>query len=226
MHGKNNIEAVILDMDGILIDSERHWQLTERDLFAELGIELTDELLVQTRGLRTEEMVAHWSARFPLDGADTGTLMKLYDRRMVETMKREVPLMEGARELIGMFREMKLPVALATCSSHDHIDAVMEKHQLRRMFDQLVSAATGMPGKPHPEVFLRTAAILQVDPTRCLVFEDSFFGMIAAKAARMKVVVMPDKTEYNQERFNAADMKIRSLKDFTMDSLKKIQESQ
>jgi len=226
MHGKNNIEAVILDMDGILIDSERHWQLTERDLFAELGIELTDELLVQTRGLRTEEMIAHWSARFPLNGAAPEKLMELYDRRMVETMKREVPLMEGARELIGMFREMKLPVALATCSSYDHIDAVMEKHQLRGLFDQLVSAARDMPGKPHPEVFLRTAALLKVDPTRCLVFEDSFYGMIAAKAARMKVVVMPDKTEYNQERFNAADLKIRSLKDFTMDNMKKILENQ
>jgi HAD superfamily hydrolase (TIGR01509 family) len=223
MSGKKNIEAVILDMDGILIDSERHWQINERDLFAELGIELTDELLVQTRGLRTEEMMAHWSARFPLDGTDTGTLMELYDRRMVETMKREVPLMEGARELIGMFREMELPVALATCSSHDHIDAVMDKHQLRGLFDQLVSAASDMPGKPHPEVFLRTAANLKVDPTRCLVFEDSFFGMIAAKAARMKVVVMPDKSEFDQDRFGAADMKIRSLKDFTLDSLKKFQ---
>jgi beta-phosphoglucomutase-like phosphatase (HAD superfamily) len=132
------VEAVILDMDGILIDSERHWQLTERALFSALGIDLTDELLVQTKGLRTEEMVAHWMARFPLDEADPVVLMKDYDQRMVETMKREVPLMEGARELIGMFRALGLPVALATCSTEDHIDAVMEKHGLRESFDLLV----------------------------------------------------------------------------------------
>ena len=108
------IEAIILDMDGILIDSERHWQLTERAIFAELGIELSDALLVETRGLRTEEMVAHWSARFSLNGKDPRALMADYDRRMVETMQREVPLMEGARELIKMFRELGLPVALAT----------------------------------------------------------------------------------------------------------------
>ncbi len=60
------IKAVIFDMDGVLIDSENHWQQTERSIFAELGIELTDELLYQTRGLRTEEMVAHWSKRFEL----------------------------------------------------------------------------------------------------------------------------------------------------------------
>ncbi len=213
-------------MDGILIDSERHWQLTERAIFAELGIDLTDELLVQTRGLRTEEMVAHWLARFPIDGKDPGALMEEYDQRMVETMKREVPLMEGARELIGMFREMGLPVALATCSTQDHIDAVMEKHRLRESFDLLVSAAVEMPGKPHPEVFLRTAAILKVDPTRCLVFEDSFYGVIAAKAARMKVVAMPDRSEFDQERFGAADLKIRSLTDFTVETYNKLQENQ
>lgn len=225
MREKKNTEAVILDMDGILIDSEHHWQLTERSLFAGHGIELTDELLVQTRGLRTEEMVAHWSSRFPLDGVNPGALMEEYDRLMVETMKREVELMEGVVKLIAMFRKMGLPVALATCSSHAHIDAVMDKHGLRDAFDLLVSAATGMPGKPHPEVFLRTAALLKVDPTRCLVFEDSFFGVIAAKAARMKVVAMPDPSEYEQERFGAADLKIRSLKDFTLETFNKLQEN-
>jgi len=225
MIGRKTIEAVILDMDGILIDSERHWQLTERAIFAEMGIDLTDELLVQTRGLRTEEMVAHWSARFPMDGRDPGALMEEYDARMVETMKREVPLMEGARELIGMFREMELPVALATCSTQDHIDAVMEKHGLRDSFDLLVSAAVNMPGKPHPEVFLRTAALLKVDPTSCLVFEDSFYGVIAARAARMKVVAMPDPTEFDQKRFGAADLKIRSLCDFTLETFYKLQEN-
>jgi len=218
------IEALILDMDGILIDSERHWQLTERTIFAELGIELSDALLVETRGLRTEEMVAHWSARFSLDGKDPRALMADYDRRMVETMLREVPLMDGARELIKMFRELGLPVALATCSNQDHIDAVMEKHELRASFEHLVSAAVGMPGKPHPEVFLRTAELLQVDPTSCLVFEDSFNGLIAAKAARMKVVAMPDPHEYEQERFAAADLKIRSLNEFTLETLNTLQE--
>ena len=212
-------------MDGILIDSERHWQLTERALFGELGIDLTDALLVETRGLRTEEMVAHWSSRFSIDGKDPRQLMADYDRRMVETMKKEVELMEGARELISLFRRLGLPVALATCSTHDHIDAVMKKHGLRDSFEQLVSAAVNMPGKPHPEVFLQTAALLGSDPTRCLVFEDSFYGVIAAKAARMKVVAMPDHLEYEQDRFGAADMKIRSLKDFTLETFQKLQEN-
>lgn len=210
-------------MDGVLIDSERLWQKTEKAIFGELGFELTDELLVQTRGLRTEEMMAHWSARFPLDGHNTESLMEEYDQRMVEIMRREVPLMEGARELIDFFRGLGLPVALATCSTHDHIDAVIEKHGLHDSFDLLVSAARNMQGKPHPEVYLYTAEKLGVDPTFCLAFEDSFYGLVAAKAAKMKVVAMPDRSEYDQPRFGAADLKIRSLKDFTPELFQKLQ---
>jgi beta-phosphoglucomutase-like phosphatase (HAD superfamily) len=75
-------------------------------------------------------------------------------------------------------------------------------------------------------VFLRAAAILKVDPTCCLAFEDSFFGVIAAKAARMKVVAMPDRSEYDQERFGAADLKIRSLTDFTIETYNKLERNE
>jgi beta-phosphoglucomutase-like phosphatase (HAD superfamily) len=114
-------------------------------------------------------------------------------------------------------------VALATCSTQEHIDAVMEKHDLRGSFDVLVSAARDMQGKPHPEVYLHTAEKLKVNPTLCLAFEDSFYGVVAAKAARMKVVAMPDRSEYEQERFGAADLKIKSLTEFTPETFQKLQ---
>ncbi len=220
-----SIKAVIFDMDGILIDSEHHWQQTERALFRELGIELTDDLLVQTRGLRTEEMVSHWRSRFSLDHVAPEELMKQYDRRMVETMKTEVTLMDGAEEAVLFFRERGLPVALATCSTSDHIDAALDRHDLKKHFSLMVSAADGMQGKPHPEVYLRTAGMLGVDPVHCLAIEDSFFGVIAAKAARMKVIAMPDPSEYEQIRYGAADLKIQSLReinDQTLEILEKV----
>jgi len=202
---------VIFDLDGVLIDSENFWQQTEKLLFRELGIELTDELLLQTRGLRTEEMIRHWMSLFPINSVTPRELIRRYDSRMVETMRTTVPLMEGAEEAIRFFQGKKLTLALATCSAHEIIDAVMEKHGLMKHFSLVVSAADNMPGKPHPEVYLRTAERLGVDPLTCLAIEDTFFGVISARAARMKVLAMPDPGEFDQPRFAAADMKIRSL---------------
>lgn len=210
-------------MDGVLVDSERHWQLTERSLFREFGIELTDELLVQTRGLRTEEMVAHWNARYNLDSVEPKELMRRYDEMMIETMSTIVPLIDGAREALQFFRDKSLPVALASCSTLAHIEAALNKHDLNKYFIAVISAASKMKGKPHPEVYLHTAKQLNIDPTYCLAIEDSFFGVIAAKAARMKVVAMPDPTEYAQARFGAADMKIRSLHEINEEAFQKLQ---
>lgn len=217
------IEAVIFDMDGVLIDSENHWQRHERELFGEMGIELTDELLVQTRGLTSEEMVNHWSSRFDIDGISHEDLMKDYDRRMILTMEKEVPLMDGALEAIQFFMEKNIPVALASCTNYNLIEAAMNRHDLRKYFKLMVSASGVMPGKPHPEVYIQTAAKMGADPTRCLAIEDSFFGVISAKAAKMKVVAMPDPSEYNQDRFSAADAKIRSLREIDDELFKKLE---
>jgi len=217
------IKAVIFDMDGVLIDSENHWQRTERELFGELGIVLTDELLVQTRGLTSAEMVKHWAGRFDIDGMEHEELMKEYDRRMIHTMETEVPLMDGAVEAIQFFRDMRIPVALASCTNYNLIEAAMGRHDLKKYFTLMVTASGKMPGKPHPEVYIHTAAKLGMDPTLCLAIEDSFFGVISAKAAKMKVIAMPDPSEYDQERFGAADVKIRSLREINNKLFEKLE---
>jgi len=217
------IKAVIFDMDGVLIDSEHHWQQTEKSLFAELGIELTDELLVQTRGLRTKEMVVHWGNRFDLDGVEPEELRTRYDAIMVDAICNDVMMMDGVLEILQFFKERGLPIALASCSTQNHINAALDTHGIKEFFDLCVSAAEGMPGKPHPQVYLRTAELLQMDPTLCLAIEDSFFGVIAAKAARMKVVAMPDPSEYSQARFSAADLKVRSLREIDKEAFDQLQ---
>jgi sugar-phosphatase len=210
-------------MDGILIDSENLWQQGERAMFAEFGIDLTDRMLAQTRGLRTEEMVHYWTSQFRIESESRESLMQRYDQRMVELMKTSVPLMEGAREAVQFFREKKLPVALASCSTMEHIEAAMIRHGMMDDFDLLVSAANGMPGKPHPEVYLHTAKGLEIPPEFCLAIEDTFYGLISARAAKMKVVAMPDPHEYDQPRFFAADRKIRSLTEIDEELFEEIQ---
>jgi HAD superfamily hydrolase (TIGR01509 family) len=206
-----SINAVIFDMDGVLVDTEDLWQENEVALFAELGFRLDGEMLKETRGLVTSEMVKHWVSHFRIDSVDPEALIKRYDDYMLKRMRNGVPLMEGAREAIRFFAGKGLPVALASCSTHEHIDAVVDKHGLRDQFRLIVSAAGVMPGKPHPEVYLHTARELGVEPSSCLAIEDTFFGVISARAARMKVLALPTPLEYDQPRFQAADMKIRSL---------------
>ncbi len=137
-------------------------------------------------------------------------------------MRTLVPLMEGAVEAIHFFKQKKIPLALASCSTMEHIEAAMGKYNLISHFDLMVSAANGMPGKPHPEVYIQTASRLGFEPTACLAIEDSFYGVISAKAARMKVIAMPDPLEYDQERFGAADLKIRSLAEMNDTLLEKL----
>jgi len=217
------IKALIFDMDGVLIDSEHHWQRTERALFAELGIDLTDDLLNQTRGLRTEEMVDHWSKQFDLNHVNPTDLMIRYDSLMVKTISSEVQLMDGAKEILQFFKKKELPIALASCSTQEHINAALDTHGIGKYFDLLVSASKNMHGKPHPEVYLKTAELLETDPTHCLAIEDSFFGVIAAKSARMKVVAIPDPGEFHQPRYGAADLKISSLREINEESFDQLQ---
>ncbi|MCP4309780.1 MAG: hexitol phosphatase HxpB [Bacteroidetes bacterium] len=218
-----SIKAVIFDMDGVLIDSESLWQQAEQELFRDVGALITDDLLVETKGLRSGEMVYHWCRRFHIGSETPESLVERYDSRMIEEMRTRVPLMEGAEEAIHFFRDKGLPLGLASNSTMDQIDAAMEKHGLRDYFSLMISASDGMPGKPHPEIYLQAARQLGVEPTECLAVEDSFFGVIAAKAARMKVVALPDPHEYDLERFGAADMKIRSLTEINDTLFEKLQ---
>ena len=110
-------------------------------------------------------------------------------------------------------------MALASSSSMSLIEAVVDKLNIRMYFDVLWSAEFEPYGKPHPGIFLTTAAKLQVDPKECIVFEDSINGVISAKAARMKCIAIPEEATFNDPRFAIADSKLRSLKEYQLEAL-------
>ena len=205
------IKAVIFDMDGVIIDSEPLWQQTEVDLFRELGLTLTAEMQVETKGLRTDEMINYWQVRYPWDSPSPNELGQEYDSRMIEIFKNRVQLMEGAEVALRFFQEKGVLVALASSSTMQLIDICLDRFNLRRYFSVVYSAENEPYGKPHPGVYLQTASLLKCDPTECVAIEDSFHGLIAAKAARMKVIALPEPKEFNDLRYGAADLKISSL---------------
>lgn len=205
------IQAAIFDMDGLLIDSEPIWQEAELSIFHGLGIPFTREDCIETRGWRVDEVVAYWHARRPWAGPTPSAV----EAMLVETVReaiveRGAPL-PGAIEAIEAMGSRFGRLALASSSPGVLIETVLEVLGVRQRFEVVHSAQGEDYGKPHPAVFLSAARRLEVDPTTCVVFEDSLAGVIAAKAARMRCVAVPERSERGDPRFTIADRVLDSL---------------
>ncbi|CAN5918488.1 hexitol phosphatase HxpB [soil metagenome] len=216
------LQAVIFDMDGLLIDSEPHWRAAEIEIFGALGLILTEEQCMQTMGLRLDEVVRHWHERHPWQQRS----LKEVESEILQAVEDRVNLygtaMEGVAEILELFRRQNFRIALASSSSLRLITFVLRKLGIREAFEVVHSAEFEEYGKPHPAIFLSTARQLGLPPTQCLVFEDSFNGLIAAKAARMKAVAVPEGDAFAQTRYDFADLKLRSLSEFNLDHLEQL----
>jgi mannitol-1-/sugar-/sorbitol-6-/2-deoxyglucose-6-phosphatase len=208
------IEAVILDMDGLLIDSEPYWQASERLIMKEYGIELSPEMHSATLGLRCDEQTQYWYKRYPWPNPDFAKIDRQYEEMMLDFFNNEASLMDGAEYIINFFSEQKMPLALASSSSMVLINAFIERFNLKKYFTLVRSAENEKYGKPHPAVYLSTAKMLNKSPMSCLAFEDSLNGLLAAKAAQMKAVIVPDPRTSRREKFDIADMQLNNLKEF------------
>lgn len=205
------IDLVIFDMDGLLIDSEPYWKIAEKKVFGKHGLELTDELLRQVMGFRLNEVVKHWYDYQPWENPD----LIQTELEVLQTVKDLIVdyagAMPGVYELIQHLKNKGYKIALASSSSMILIEAVVDKLEIRSYFDLLWSAQYEEYGKPHPAIFISVARQLNVPVQKCLVFEDAINGVIAAKAAKMKCVAVPEEATFNDPRFIIADLKIATL---------------
>ncbi|HMO34143.1 MAG TPA: hexitol phosphatase HxpB [Lacibacter sp.] len=206
-----NYQAVLFDMDGLLIDSEPLWREAGQETLARWGPVLTPEQYHSSTGLRTEEWIEHWFHHFDLDRREAPDAVQTIVNKAIEKITHRGVVLPGAREAIALFREEGFRVGLATSSPMELVEVVLEKLALPSAFHAIASAGNLPYGKPHPQVFLNCAEELGTTPLQCIVFEDSFNGMIAAKAARMRCVVVPHPEDFESTRWAAADLKLRSL---------------
>lgn len=217
------LEAAIFDMDGLLVDSEPLWRRAEQQIFPALGHELTDAMCMETMGTRVDEVVRHWYRVRPWTGPTQEEVADQIVATVIELVRAEGAPMPGVASALALCVESGLVLALASSSSGRLIDAVVDRLGIRHHFAWLQSAEKEPYGKPHPGVFLTTAARLGVEPRSCLVFEDSLAGVLAGKAARMKVVAVPAAEQYDQARFVIADLKLPSLLEFDRAALSQLQ---
>ncbi len=210
------VRAAIFDMDGLLVDSEPIWSAVTRELMAELGADVATVLDTGlTKGMRVDESIALFRTLAPFPGAGDPEAEAALAQRIVRGVAMAITagaqLMPGALGALDRLADAGLVLALASGSVPAVIDAVVDRFALRERF-AVIRSASGVPlGKPHPEVFLETAAALGLPPAACAVIEDSLNGCIAAKAAQMRVIAVPAPAERDDPRFALADIVLDSL---------------
>jgi mannitol-1-/sugar-/sorbitol-6-/2-deoxyglucose-6-phosphatase len=209
-------------MDGVLIDSEPFWEEAGKETLALFDIELTAEQYISTTGLRTREWIDWWFGHFNIDKRFAKEAEASIVSKAIEKINDHAVIMPGVDYIIQFFRERNFTIGLATSSPVALIDVVTEKLQIKK-YIQAFSSAEDLPhSKPHPQVYLNCAEKLNVSPLQCICFEDSFNGMIAVKAARMKCVVVPHTLQLDYPYWSAANFKIDSFHAFDEGVLKQL----
>ncbi|GAB4422808.1 MAG: hexitol phosphatase HxpB [Bacteroidia bacterium] len=218
------IEAVIFDMDGVLLDSEPYWREALIGVFdRQLGIALTPAMAAETMGMRIDEVVAYRYSRQPWTGLSQAGVVGAVLDAVEHLIRDRGTLLPGVLAAFDLLRSQGARLALASSSHECIIRAVLETLGLTTVFELTRSAEHEAYGKPHPAIYLQTAAALGVAPTRCLAIEDSFNGLLAAKAAKMRCLVVPEAVQRHDPRWVVADLRLDSLADFTADHWQALQ---
>jgi mannitol-1-/sugar-/sorbitol-6-/2-deoxyglucose-6-phosphatase len=210
----NKIQGVIFDLDGTLIDSEPLWQKAEIRLFGEEGLFLTPDDCRKTMGLQTSEAVRYWLNKILNKKKSVDVLTKELNEIVIGLIKEESNIKDGALEVLELIRNKKIPMAIASSSTIKLIEAAVEKFNLQKYFSVIWSGDYETFGKPHPGIYISAANKLKIDPVYSIAIEDSFNGMISAKAARMKLAAYLDDGRFNDTKYDFADLKLESFHNF------------
>lgn len=206
-----DLEAVIFDMDGLLLDSEPCWQKAEQVVFKDLGFELTHEMCLQTTGMPVPDVIKYWYERFPWPHFDLPQTEAKLQQKAYEVIMEEASLMPYLKETLQFFKRKGLKIGLASASVLPLIEGVLDKFELRDYFDAHHSASLELKSKPDPAVYLTVASRLGVAIKNTLILEDSGTGVKGAKASGAKVIAVPAAFEYEEPKFDIADIKIPHL---------------
>jgi HAD superfamily hydrolase (TIGR01509 family) len=189
--------AIVFDMDGLLVDSERSTRGVWQAATTECGFELSDAVYLTLIGLGAEEAERTLSMRFGA-GFDVSDFRRRRVARMERLLDGEgIPFKPGAEALLEWIATTGFPAGLATSSSRDEV-----RERLGPIAGRFATITTrhDVPrGKPAPDIYLAAARSLSAEPAECLALEDSFNGIRAAAAAGMPVVMVPDLAEPTPE---------------------------
>jgi HAD superfamily hydrolase (TIGR01509 family) len=213
-------EAVVFDLDGVLLQSEEVWDAVREHYVRERGGRYDDDVQRAMMGMSAPEWsrFLHEEAGVPDDMDEINSEVV---RRMLAAYRRELPLLPGAVATVQRIADA-FPLGLASSSNREVFEEVLELAGLAACFRATVSSEEVERGKPAPDVYLEAARRLGVDPTRCAAVEDSHAGIRSAKSAGMRVVAIPNAAyPPDEEAVRLADALVGSLDELTVDILRR-----
>jgi HAD superfamily hydrolase (TIGR01509 family) len=213
-------EAVIFDMDGILIDSEPLHLKLEEEIFKEIGANVSLEEHSSFVGTTSHYMWEYIKTKYNIPHT-VDELVEIDRKRYFDYISKHddaVKPIEGVDELVKELYSRKIKLAVASSSPIDVIELAVKRLKLKDYFNELVSGDFVKRSKPYPDIFLYASEKLNVVPEKCIVIEDSNNGVMAAKSAGMKVVGFLNPNSGNQD-LKMADMIIQSFYDINYEKL-------
>jgi|BioPla2DNA2_1021312.scaffolds.fasta_scaffold02349_5 HAD superfamily hydrolase (TIGR01509 family) len=193
----DSIKAIIFDMDGLMIDSERLYFDVERALAKNYGKVVSDETLQKMMGRKPLEAISIYAKDLGID-ISCQELLKIRNNLFEERLRNEVKAMKGLYEILDRFRG-KLKMAIATGSPDKFLRIVLDKLKIEEYFDILQTSDDISEGKPNPEIYLRSAEKLKVLPSECVVLEDSCNGALSGKRAGCYTIAVPSEYTCKQD---------------------------
>src|SRR5438309_4969473 len=184
--------AVIFDLDGVLADSEPWWNEIDAQLLAEHGATYRGEYHGNVLGVSYRMAVEFYKKAFGIS-ASTEELMRRRGEIATQFFANRVDLFPSTKEVLEQLRQMNLRLALATSSVSASARPFLDRHQITKFFEVIITGDEIERGKPEPDIYLRTAEKLGIPANDCLVIEDSLSGIASAKAANMRVAAIPDR---------------------------------
>ncbi len=193
------IRAVIFDLDGTLIDTERYYRIFWPKALAEFGYHMTDEQALSLRSLGRPFAPARLKEWFG-EELDYYAVRQRRKELMEECLDREgIRRKPGALELLGRLRQEGITTAVATATDPERTEKYLKMTGMDGCFDKIVSATMVSEGKPSPDVYLYACEQLGLKPEECMAVEDSPNGVLSAYRAGCRVVMVPDQTEADEE---------------------------
>ena len=203
-------DAVIFDLDGTLVDSMWMWKQIDIEYLGRYGYTCPPQLQKEIEGMSFSETAAYFKETFCL--SDTiEEIKQAWIDMSIEKYRCEVPLKKGAHRFLEYLKKNGIRAGIATSNGRAMVDAVLDSLKIGPYFQVITTACEVASGKPAPDIYLKVADSLKVSPGRCMVFEDVPAGILAGRAAGMKVCAVEDDFSaiMREEKQKLADYFIR-----------------